>query len=113
MKFHAKISEISVPYLWGPEDDKSYRSCHEFTVKNVKLQKKFMIYSSQSCPVKEIPSDAEVEKVRQPGNLVARKFLKNQALAESLWILLPHFLPIKQFSSNRKVLVLLQNGHIL
>ena len=56
MKFHAKIAEISVPYLWGPEDDKSYRSCHEFTVENVKLQKKFMIYSSQSCPVKEIPS---------------------------------------------------------
>ena len=60
MKFHAKISEISVPYLWGPEDDKSYRSCHEFTVKNVKLQKKFMIYSSQSCPVKEIPSDVSL-----------------------------------------------------
>ena len=60
MKFHAKISEISVPYLWGPEDDKNYRSCHEFTVENVKLQKKFMIYSSQSCPVKEIPSDVSL-----------------------------------------------------
>ena len=27
--------------------------------------------------------EAEVEKVWQPGNLVARKFFKNQALAES------------------------------
>ena len=27
---------------------------------------------------------AEAEKVRQPANLVARKFLKNQAVAESV-----------------------------
>ena len=56
----------------------------------------------------------EVEKVRQPGNLVARKFLKNQALAESFWILLPHFVAIEQFGGNGKemILVFLQNGHI-
>ena len=34
--------------------------------------------------------------MRQPGNLVARKFLKNQALAESFLILLPHFLTIRE-----------------
>ena len=58
---------------------------------------------------------SEVQKVRQPGNLVARKFLKNQALAESFWILFPHFLAVKQFGGNRKgiILVFLQNGHIL
>ena len=55
-----------------------------------------------------------MEKVRQPGNLVARKFLKNQALAESFWILLPHFVAIEQFGGNGKemILVFLQNGHI-
>ena len=35
---------------------------------------------------------SEVQKVRQPGNLVARKFIKNQALAESFCILLQTFL---------------------
>ena len=44
----------------------------------------------------------EVEKVRQPGNLVARKFLKNQALTESFWIFLPHFLAIEKFGSRVK-----------
>ena len=50
----------------------------------------------------------------QPGNLVARKFLKNQALAESFWILLPHFITTEQFCGNRKeiILVFLENGHI-
>ena len=50
----------------------------------------------------------------QPGNLVARKFLKNQALAESFWILLPHFFTSKQFSESIKdmMLVFLENGHI-
>ena len=58
---------------------------------------------------------AEVQKVRQPGNLVARKFLKNQALAESFWTLPSHFLMIKQVGGNGKeiLLVCLQNGHIL
>ena len=60
MKFHAKIAEISVPCLWGPEDDKDYRNCHEFTVENVKLQEKFMKYSSRPCPVDEIPSDVSL-----------------------------------------------------
>ena len=65
------------------------------------------------CPRKGFPSP-EVEKVWQPGNLVARKFLKNQALAESFWILLPHFVAIEQFGGNGKemILVFLQNGHI-
>ena len=49
------------------------------------------------------------------GNLVARKFLKNQALAESFWILLPHFLTSKQFGESLKeiILDLLENGSIL
>ena len=42
----------------------------------------------------------EVEKVWQPGNLVARKFLKTQALAESFWILLLYFFTSKQFSES-------------
>ena len=52
--------------------------------------------------------------MRQPGNLVARKFLKNKALAESFWILLPHFIAIEQFCGNRKEMTLafLQNRHI-
>ena len=56
----------------------------------------------------------EVEKVQQPGNLVARKFLKNQDLTESVWIHLVHFLAIKQFGARVKemILILLQNGHI-
>ena len=56
-------------------------------------------------------TDAEVEKVWQHGNLVARKFLKNQGLAERFWILLPDFFAIKQFSDNGKetILVFLQN----
>ena len=49
---------------------------------------------------------AEVEKVWQPGNLVARKFLKNQALAESFWILLLYFLTSKQFSESVKDMLL-------
>ena len=52
----------------------------------------------------------------QPGNQVARKFWKNQALAESFWILLllPHFLDSKQFGESIKeiILVFLANGHI-
>ena len=56
----------------------------------------------------------EVEKVWQPGNLVARKFFKNQALAESFWILLPHFIATEQLCGNRKgiILVFSENGHI-
>ena len=56
---------------------------------------------------------AEVQKVRQPGNLVARKFLKNQALAEIFLIFLPHFLTIKQFGACAKgmIIVFLQKGH--
>ena len=57
---------------------------------------------------------SEVEKVWQPGNLVARKILKNEALAESFWILLPHFLTSKQFGETVKerILVFLENDHI-
>ena len=51
-----------------------------------------------SPPRKEICS--EVEKVWQPGNLVARKFVKNWTLGESFWILLPHFLAVKQFDGK-------------
>ena len=51
--------------------------------------------------------DAEVHKVRQPGNLVARKFLKNQVLAESFWIFPLHFLKSKQFGKNVKEILLL------
>ena len=56
----------------------------------------------------------EVEKVWQPGNLVARKFLKNQALAESFWIFLLHFLTSKQFVKSIKEMipVFLENVHI-
>ena len=43
-----------------------------------------------------------VEKVWKPGNLVARKFLKNQALAERFWIFLLHFLTSKQFCKSIK-----------
>ena len=50
----------------------------------------------------------------QPGNLVARKFLKNQALAESFLIFLLHFLTSKQFGKSVKymLLVFLENGNI-
>ena len=56
----------------------------------------------------------EVQKVRQLGNLVARNFLKNQTLAESFWILFPHFLVIEQFggSLKEKIAAFLQNGLI-
>ena len=49
---------------------------------------------------------AEVEKVWQPGNLVARRILKNEALAESFWINLLHFLTSKQFSESVKEIIL-------
>ena len=54
-------------------------------------------------------------KLRQRGNLVARKFLKKQTLTESFLILLQHFLGIKQFCGSVKEITLgfLQNGHIL
>ena len=57
---------------------------------------------------------AQMEKVRQPGNLIAKKFLKNQALAESFWILFPHFLTSKQFDKKRKrnYISIFRNGHI-
>ena len=42
----------------------------------------------------------------QPGNLVARKFLKNQALAKSFWILLLYFLTCKQFGDSVKDMML-------
>ena len=55
-----------------------------------------------------------MEKVWQPGNLVARKFLKNKALAESLWILFLHFFTSKQFGGSVKEIIslFLGNGHI-
>ena len=51
----------------------------------------------------------------QPGNLVARKFWKNRALAESFWIFLLHFLTSKQFVKSIKemIQVFLENVHIL
>ena len=39
---------------------------------------------------------AEVQKVWQPGNLVARQFLKNDTLGESFGIPLLHSVAIKQ-----------------
>ena len=43
-----------------------------------------------------------------------QKDFKNQALAESFWLLLRHFLTIKQFGGSIKeiIAVFLQNGHI-
>ena len=57
---------------------------------------------------------ARCGKVWQLGNLVARKFLKNQALAESFLIFLLHFLTSKQFGKSVKemILVFLENGFI-
>ena len=56
---------------------------------------------------------AEMEKMWQPGNLVARKFFKDQALAESFWILLLHFLISKQFGESiRNRLAFLEIGYI-
>ena len=57
---------------------------------------------------------SEVEKVWQPGNLIARKFLKNPALAESFWIFLLHYLTNKRFGKCIKeiILVFLENVHI-
>ena len=54
-----------------------------------------------------------MQKVWHPGNLFARKVLKNQTLAERFWILLPHFLTIKQFGACAKgmIIVFLQKGH--
>ena len=56
---------------------------------------------------------SEVQKVWQPGNLIARKFLKSKALEKSFWILLQHSLTITQFGGSVKemIIVLLQNGH--
>ena len=44
-----------------------------------------------------------------------RKFWKDQALAESFWILLPHFLAIKQFDGSiiEIIFVILKIGQIL
>ena len=55
-----------------------------------------------------------MEKEWQPGNLVVRKFLKNQALTESFWILLPHFLTSMQFGENVQeiILVFLEIWHL-
>ena len=52
--------------------------------------------------------------MRQPGNLVARKFLKNQTLRESFWILFPFSPAIEQFGGGVKeiILILLEKGHI-
>ena len=66
MKFHAKISELGIPCLWGPDDDKDYRSCHEFSVQSVNIQEKFMEYSSRSRPVTEIPSDVSLIAGKYP-----------------------------------------------
>ena len=43
-----------------------------------------------------------MQKVRQPGSLVATKVLKNSALTERFWILLPQILVIKQFGVSEK-----------
>ena len=40
--------------------------------------------------------------MRQSGNLVARKFLKNLALTESFGIFLPHSLAMEQFCGRVK-----------
>ena len=56
----------------------------------------------------------KMEKEWQPGNLVVRKFLKNQALTESFWILLLHFFTSRQIRGSVKemISVFLENGHI-
>ena len=61
MKFHAKISLLKRPFLWGKSKDKSFdhyvkSSCHEFSVESVDLQEKFLVYSSSSVRVSEVPS---------------------------------------------------------
>ena len=61
MKFHAKISLLGRPFLWGKSDDKNFdhyvkSSCHEFSAVNVDLQEKFLVYNSSSRPVSEVPS---------------------------------------------------------
>ena len=66
-----------------------------------RLKKKIMEFS-----IKGPDPPTEVEKLWQPGNLVARKFWKNKALAESFWILFLHFLTIMQFNENVKEMIL-------
>ena len=61
MKFHAKISLLGRPFLWGKSDDKNFdhyvkSSCHEFSAVNVDLQEKFLVYNLSSRPVSEVPS---------------------------------------------------------
>ena len=61
MKFHAKISLLGRPFLWGKSDDKNFdhyvkSSCHEFSAVNVDLQERFLVYNSSSRPVSEVPS---------------------------------------------------------
>ena len=62
MQFQAKFCLLQQPYLWGcskqfqfESDDAS--SCHELVATDVKLNTSFIKYSSQSCPVSEVPSD--------------------------------------------------------
>ena len=48
MKFHAKISLLGRPFLWGKSEDKNFdhyvkSSCHEFSVESVDLQEKFLV----------------------------------------------------------------------
>ena len=52
--------------------------------------------------------------MQQPGNLVARQVLNDQALGESFWILLLHFLTNRQIRGSIKemISVFLENGHI-
>ena len=56
---------------------------------------------------------SEVQKVRQPGNLVARKF-EESVSGTKLWDPSPAILKIKQLGNSVKemILVFLQNGHI-
>ena len=61
MKFHGKMRMISAPRLWGQSDRffdyNNESSCHEFSVKSVKIEEKYMLYSSSVRPVSEVPSD--------------------------------------------------------
>ena len=61
MKFHAKISLIQRPNLWGISYNKHFSSnvkssCHEFSVDNVQVREKYLKYSSKACRVDQVPS---------------------------------------------------------
>ena len=58
------------------------------------------------CICRNLYEYAEEQKVRQPGNLVARKSLKNPILAERFWSLLLNFPMMKQFGGSIKEIML-------